>query len=444
LIVNGFDRLDRSAAQRWTTPNNLVIDRVRQRLGNTFDYVVRAGDAVEAFAPRQHGFDSVSARAVDLAQIGLSAYQAVIWLGGEQSTANGTFSAAARSALTNAVNAGGDLFVSGSELGFDLVGNGTDPGFFNNTLRAGYLGDDANSYTATGVAGSIFAGINLGFDNGQQVYDVDFPDVLAAANGSTAALRYGGAGTPVAATQFVDPGTDAKVVTMGFPFEAITSASARDAVMAAVLNFFAGDLIPPSITASDFAYQDGQALAVTFSDDVGAALAPSDVTITNLTTGQVLTEPEYTLAYAGGTNVATFTFASILPDGNWRVAFDPQGVTDPAGNALSGTTAVDFFVLAGDANRNRSVEIADFGLLAANFNAQPRDFGQGDFNYDDVVDIVDFAILAGRFNASLPAPAPLARPAPADPVRPAAFATNRLIEQVDDLVDRDDDSSPAI
>ncbi len=48
-----------------------VIDRVRPRLANSFDYVVQAGEAVEAFAARQVGFDTADNAAIVSGQVAL-------------------------------------------------------------------------------------------------------------------------------------------------------------------------------------------------------------------------------------------------------------------------------------------------------------------------------------------------------------------------------------
>ena len=57
--------------------------------------------------------------------------------------------------------------------------------------------------------------------------------------------------------------------------------------------------------------------------------------------------------------------------------------------------------LPGDANLDGSVNIADFSILASNFN-RPGDWLQGNFNGDPLVGIGDFALLAANFNQSLP------------------------------------------
>lgn len=81
-----------------------------------------------------------------------------------------------------------------------------------------------------------------------------------------------------------------------------------------------------------------------------------------------------------------------------------------SGLSIDSTTVLVAYTLLGDANLDRSVNIADFSTLAANFN-QPNRWNRGDFNYDGVTGIGDFALLASNFNKSLSAT--LARPAPA-------------------------------
>ena len=44
---------------------------------------------------------------------------------------------------------------------------------------------------------------------------------------------------------------------------------------------------------------------------------------------------------------------------------------------------------AGDANRDRTVDISDLGILATNWQGSGKTFVQGDFNYDGIVDISD-------------------------------------------------------
>ena len=248
LVVNGFDRLDRTQDARQsvalsTGGSTAVVDRVWPRVGNSFDYVVRAGTAIAAYAGGV-GFDSAGSADIAAGRVDLTKYQTVVWLSGEESTADETFSTAEQSAVFGYLAQGGRLFTSGSEIGWDLdrpTGPTTaDRAFYNNALRADYVADDAGTYNAAAAAGGIFAGASaFSFDNGSSgTYDVDFPDVLATTGGSSAALTYSGGTGGNAAVQYANTATGSKVVTFGFPFETITTAAARSAVLGRVFDYF--------------------------------------------------------------------------------------------------------------------------------------------------------------------------------------------------------------
>src|SRR5438552_8426734 len=104
----------------------------------------------------------------------LSDYAAVIWMSGEQSSVDRTLNATIQPLVTSYLAGGGKMFISGSEIGWDLVAQGHGSSFFTSTLKSNYplvggtynTSDDANTYNASGNAGSIFAGISLAFDNG--------------------------------------------------------------------------------------------------------------------------------------------------------------------------------------------------------------------------------------------------------------------------------------
>ena len=57
--------------------------------------------------------------------------------------------------------------------------------------------------------------------------------------------------------------------------------------------------------------------------------------------------------------------------------------------------------LAGDANGDGSVTIADFAILRANFGTSGSSFEMGDFNEDGDVTIADFAILRANFGTTV-------------------------------------------
>jgi hypothetical protein len=62
---------------------------------------------------------------------------------------------------------------------------------------------------------------------------------------------------------------------------------------------------------------------------------------------------------------------------------------------------LNFFVLAGDANQDRQVNVGDLGALATNYGGSNKTYSQGDFNYDTIVNVGDLGILATNYGASL-------------------------------------------
>lgn len=253
LIVNGFDRFDRSLTQTDPFGTSSTVDRVRAIEGNTHNFAVQVAEAINN-AGATPAIATASNEAIADGSIDLNNYEAVVWIAGTESSADETFSIAEQNEVFDFLADGGKLFVSGSEIAWDLDNLNNGRLFYNNVLRADYAADDAGTYAAAGVAGSIFDGIDLQFDNGDQTYDVEFPDVITPLGGATAALAYdGGAGT--AAIQYADAGTGHRLVTVGFPFEAIVGEGTRTAVMSRVLDYF-GFATRPSETTSQILDND--------------------------------------------------------------------------------------------------------------------------------------------------------------------------------------------
>jgi hypothetical protein len=257
LVVNGFTRFDRTLnlrqslnVQQYKAPghdgNSGTTDRVLPRSVNAFDYVVPHGKAVSAAGAM--GFDSCQVQAVTNGTVSLTNYGIVAWECGNQSTSSRTFNTAAQARVTAFLAGGGHLFVSGSEIAWDLdraSGPSTaDRNFLHNQLHASLISntnDDSNVYTFTPATGSIFAGSPTGkFDNGSNgIYWVGNPDaVTPTGSGATAALNYPGYAGGSAAVRYDGSASGGKVVYFGFPFETITSASVRNACMQDVLKDF--------------------------------------------------------------------------------------------------------------------------------------------------------------------------------------------------------------
>jgi hypothetical protein len=250
LIVNGFDRNERSQNVRYPYAYvaDGLVDRVGARYNNSFDYVIQVATAIQTAAAGVH-FASASNEAVISGAVNLSDYRAVVWILGEESTADRTFDAVEQAKVDAFIAGGGHLFTSGAEIAWDLDQQNNGRSFFENTLKGNYVADDANTYNVTATGGGIFAGLSFSFDNGAQFYNTDYPDVIAPQPGAVQALAYSGGTGGSAGIQLTGSGGRGSVVVFGFPFETITTAANRAAVMDRVLGFFG---VAPIVPSGDF------------------------------------------------------------------------------------------------------------------------------------------------------------------------------------------------
>jgi uncharacterized delta-60 repeat protein len=185
------------------------------------------------------------------------------------------------------------------------------------------------------------------------------------------------------------------------------------------------DAEPPRVTAASFA-PGTPSVDLTFNESVGATLAAGDFALLNVTTGETVPVAAVSLAYADPTRTATFTFpgyiGGVLPDGNYALTLAAGSVADAAGNALTASFTFDFFVLAGDATRDRVVNFDDLLALAKNYNKTGATFAQGDFTGDGIVNFDDLLVLAKNYNKTVPATGAAPTPAAAMDVQALAAA----------------------
>lgn len=264
LYVNAFDRFDRTLSVRQTVGPGLAgpsggggtFDRLKLRRMNSFDYVVPHGEALSRSGV---AFDTCQNEAVASGVVALTNYAAVIWACGEESTADETFSVVEQVRMTNYLALGGRLFVSGSEIAWDLDQDSgptsADRNFLRTQLHAALSGnanDDAGTSFVSPTPGGLFSG-NAGarFDEGADgVYAVRFPDVLTpVGDGTTVALNYSGGLGGAAAVQYADEITGSRVVYLGFPFETLATAGMREAYLFDVLSYF-GVIPAPRLAVS--------------------------------------------------------------------------------------------------------------------------------------------------------------------------------------------------
>jgi hypothetical protein len=349
------------------------------------------------------------------------------------------------------VNAGSGtdvLTISGQTAGQTLAlhgGNGTDainlPGDPNVIVGPVYLYGDAGSNNLNQLTNSkatpiiahldqtslgAFPGDNLfgagGSVHFQNVTNMTLTmgsanDVVYAQPNATAAINLRG-GNPTAApgdtlnlalasvTGFsVNPGAPgAGTVTSSnrqtLTYSSFESGPNTDAVAPTVLH---ADINLNGVPAARVPARQ-QAVDVQFSENMGLVGTPS-LTLTNQTTGQPVPAANIAVTFDSATNTAHFTFPGyangILPDGSYHGVVIAQQTADVFGNTLAANAPFDFFFLQGDANHDRTVNLADFNILASHFGQTNATFSTGDFTYDGTVNLADFNALASRFGLSI-------------------------------------------
>ncbi len=224
LIVDGFDRITGGYSE------------------SSHDFMA---DVAAAVIAQGTSFDTYSNEAVTADVLDVNTYGAVMWMLGDESTAGETFSADEQELLKAYLDSGGNLFVSGSDIARDLdpdanpLGATEDDELFLNTyLKADFVDTDSISGAAIGITGTLFETVDVDF--GVFPYRISSSDVVAPVNDGFAVLGYSD-------TTFNAIGYDGSVGTSGepfsmvyfaFPFETISTADDRIAVMSEVLEFF--------------------------------------------------------------------------------------------------------------------------------------------------------------------------------------------------------------
>jgi len=163
-------------------------------------------------------------------------FSAVIWGHGRAAQ---TLDADDRAELAAYLDGGGNLFITGEDLGSELDGYGGDAyQWYQDYLHASLFISNAEDYTLDGVSGDVISdGIDLVIEGGDGADNQTSPDDIDPADGSATVIWTYDTGENAALR--VDTGTY-RVVYFAFGFEAIDNASHRRGVLHRILGYFRG------------------------------------------------------------------------------------------------------------------------------------------------------------------------------------------------------------
>jgi hypothetical protein len=232
LIVDGFDRYGGSGS--WPYQYH--------------DFVVYHAEAFNL------SFETCANEEIINGNIDLNDYNLVIWILGDESVADETFSADERIRVAEYLERGGKLFVSGSEIAWDLEGSSSatpqETQFLRTYLKSKYISDDSNIYSVYGVDSTLFEGlgVNYGVQADGSPYNEDYPDVIDTIGGSVPILTYNSISKAAISYtgSFNNSANVGQLIYLAFPFETINLADARSQIMTAALSYF-GLLEPTNV-----------------------------------------------------------------------------------------------------------------------------------------------------------------------------------------------------
>lgn len=315
VIPNGDEPLVESGgsdvySRSWLTtgPKTLIVDGFDRITGSyrniSHPFAAAYFRAMTERATMQ--ISTVANEKIEDGTINLNNYDIVVWFMGDESSANIVFSAAEKTAITNFLNAGGKLILSGSEIAYNVGRAGAaalDLPFMNNYLKSNYVNDGTINYTpATGTVGTPFEGLNIPFGI---VYVEDFPDAISPVEGATAVMDYSIAPNKAAVAYkgtFGGNESPGALIFLGFTLETASGISMSGFMEKALAYFDLPPLPAAPVTFADVAIApSGMAKRIyVLANDAGngSAINTGSIIITSpAAQGKAIPHPDGTITY---------------------------------------------------------------------------------------------------------------------------------------------------
>ncbi len=242
LLESNFSNVVGVSPLKEDNKNYLIVDGFNRNIGSaSFQGIYNPYSTSYGMGLKSTGaaFDIIKNSALKLDSINLNKYHGIFWYVGDESSGDESIDDIEQTFLKDYLENGGNLFICGSEIGYDLgeKGSVSDKYFFSNYLKAKYLSDNAVSNSVKTTAFSIFD--TLQFNIGQ-TYAEDYPDVIDPQNGSINCFNYSndkGAGVIYEGT-FGNTVKKGKVVYLSFPLETTADDTSFNKVIKNVKTFF--------------------------------------------------------------------------------------------------------------------------------------------------------------------------------------------------------------
>ena len=214
--------------------------------GNTFDFSYTHGKAIS-----ENGFSfcSVSDESVANGEVDLSKYKMIDFIFGEEKKTPApkykdkvdfeVFPNEIRTKITNYLNGGGKIFLSGSYLGTDSYSNPDSSGirFANDVLKfklkTGHAVKTGKLFSVNNFSKGLNGNFEFNTVFNDTIYKVEAPDELGEVKGSEVLLRYSENNFSAAIGYKEKYG----IVSFGFPFETVNGEKNRILLMKSVLNY---------------------------------------------------------------------------------------------------------------------------------------------------------------------------------------------------------------
>ncbi len=235
----------------------------------------------------------------------LAPYTAVLWFTGDDSTFN-TLTTQDRTNLSAYLNGGGNLFLTGTEIG---IANGT---FWSQVLYSEFVSDDSGVDELTG--GGVFDGLSFSITGGDGANNQDFPDALSPITPATRIFTYTG-GLWLGGGVAVDTGTY-RAINLGFGVEGVDNEADRTAIVGKGLDWLGCPASPVQLLLDKTVTPD----QVSFGDLLTYTLVLTNNSVVSVTrvvvTDTLPTHTAFAWASAGGTitgSVAAWNLPLVSP-----------------------------------------------------------------------------------------------------------------------------------